>query len=355
MKKIAILALCVFTFSFTQAQKIHVLDTIRVASLQKFNAPSVGALVLSNILRLNYTAELLDDGMKKIRNVQSATQKPKKEDLPKAAAGGRGTTVWLVFNDYIEKPGNYYIKVSIDASGELGSLKQDVYYYIVVSNPNLAAPVTLRASYYPGEKEAFSFATVEYQDLNLYSYEIMETGGTILQKGNGPIVKLDSILKNSANVGKKIKVRGLYQGNEFSYKNSVTGNLETSVWDFSIEKPSLEEFSQWEKKENDQWLVSVYNSQAKSFWFVYIGSTPSGFAVSTPDLSGLRVTSDPENFVSGASQRRSASFRVVDLNINQEFLDAMKVGDEQKVKVTISFRTQFGEQVKRDYYAVVIK
>jgi hypothetical protein len=166
---------------------------------------------------------------------------------------------------------------------------------------------------------------------------------------------LDSVLKNSANVGKKLKVRGLYQGNEFAYHNAGSDKLENSTWEFSIDKPGLEEFSQWEKKENDQWLISVYNSQAKSFWYVYIGATPSGFAVSTPELSGLRVTSDPENFVSGASQRRSASFRVVDLNINQDFLDAMKVGDEQKVKVSISFRTQFGEQVKKDYYAVVIK
>lgn len=355
MKKLLFAVQFILLLSFANAQKFEIIDTIKVAALQKFNAPANGALVLGNILKLNYTADLLGENKEKIRTIQFITQKPKKEDFPKAAAGGRGTTVWMVFSDIIEKPGTYYIKVSLDASGELGALKKDLYYLIKVTNPVMASSVDLRPTYFPGEKESISFATVEYTDINLYSYEVKEAGGAILLQGKGPIVRLDSVLKNPTNVGKKIVVKGKYQGKEFDYINPVSNKLEKSSWEFSIEKPGLEEFSQWEKKENDQWLVSVYNSQAKSFWYIYIGNTPNGFAVSSPEINGLRVTSDPENFIQGASQRRSASFKVIDLNINQEFLDNMKPGDEQKVKVTVNFRTQFGEQIKRDYYAVVIK
>ncbi len=355
MKKLFIPLIFVLLAASVNAQKSDVSDTIRVAALQKFTAPSVGALVLGNILKLKYTAELLNEKREKIRPIKNITQRPKQEDFSKSTSGGRGTTVWMVFSDMIETPGIYFVKISIDANGELGALKADRYYMIKVSNPVMASKIELRKTYFPGEKETFSFATLEYTDINAYSYEIKEQGGAVLMQGTGPIVKLDSVLKNPLNVGKKISISGMYQGKPFEFSNPVTQELEKSSWEFSVEKPGLEEFSQWEKKENDQWLVSVYNSQAKSFWYIYIGNTPNGFAVSSPEINGLRVTSDPENFIQGASQRRSASFKVIDLNINQEFLDNMKPGDEQKVKVTVNFRTQFGEQIKRDYYAVVIK
>lgn len=353
MKKFLIVTFCVLAFASVQAQKVKIQDTINATVLQKFNAPSVGALVLGNCLKLNYSAELLDANLNKIRAVRSSTQKPRKEDFAKVS--GRGITAWFFLTDYIEKPGVYYIKVSIDVVGETGPLKQDVYYLINVSNPTLAAPVNLRAAYYPGEKEAFSFATSEFSDLNLYSYEISESGGAVLMQGKGPIVKLDSVLKSPNSVGKKIKVRGMYEGNEFTYIDPTSKKVENSTWEFSLEKPSLEEFNQWQKKEDDQWLISVYNATSKAFMFVYIGYTPNGFAVTCPEVNGLRVTSDPENFVTSASSRKNGSFRVVDIAVNPDFLDQMKTGDEQKIKVTISFRTQFGEPVKKDYYAVVIK
>ena len=82
---------------------------------------------------------------------------------------------------------------------------------------------------------------------------------------------------------------------------------------------------------------------------------PSGFAVTVPELNGLRVTSDPENFVSGFTQRNIGSFKVVELTINEEFLNQMPVGESKAVKVRVSFRTQFGEPFNKDYYAVVIR
>jgi len=354
MKRFLFLAFIFVMASQPFAQKVDVLDTIKVASLQNFNAPSVGALVLANILKLDYTAELLGPNLQKIRDVKKATQKPKKEDMPKAVQGGRGTTVWIVFNDMIEEPGTYYIKISINASGELGGLKKDVYYLVEVYNPMLAAAVNLRPSYYYGEKESFSFATVEYTDPNAYSYEILD-GASVVYKNNGPFVKLDTILKVPSNVGKTFKIRGLYQGKEFAFKSSSTGKAEKSTWQFSVERPGLQEFNGWEKKENDQWLVSVYNSLATQFWYVYIGKTPSGFAVTVPDLNALRITTEPENFISGFTQRTIGSFKVVELTINEEFLNQMPIGESKPVKVHVAYKTQFGEAFSKDYYAVVIR
>ncbi len=355
MRKLLTVILCVSAFSIIFAQKVQVKDTIKVAALQKFSVPSSGALVFANLLTFNCNADLLDKDMKTLRKIQFSESKPKKEDFAKAASGGRGATVWIIFSDFIDIPGTYYVKVNYDTRGELGGLTGSVYYLVIVSNPTLASAIDLRKQYFPGEKESFSFATVEYQDLNLYSYKISETGGQVLLQGKGPIVKIDSILKNPANVGKKIQVHGLYQGKEFSCTNPLNGKLEHSTWEFNVERPSLNEFSSWETKENDEWVVTVYTSASKQFLFVYIGSTPSGFAITTPELSGLRVTSDPENFLSGASQRKSSSFKAVDLQVNQDFLDQMKPGDDQKVKITISFKTQFGEQFKKEYFAVVVK
>lgn len=354
MKRFLFFAIIIFLTAQSFPQKIDVLDTIKVAALQDFNAPSVGALVLANILKLDYSAELLNTNLQKIRDVKKATQKPKREDMPKAVQGGRGTTVWIVFSDMIEEPGNYYIKISLTASGELGGLKKDVYYYIQVSNPSLATAINIRPSYYFGEKESFSFATVEYTDPNAYSYEILD-GTNVVYKSISPFVKLDSILRVPANVGKTFKVRGMYQGKEFTFKSPGTGKIEKSNWQFSVERPGLQEFNGWEKKENDQWLVSVYNSLATQFWYVYIGKTPSGFAVTIPDLNGLRITSEPENFISGFTQRNIGSFKVVELTINEEFLNQMPVGESKSVKVHVSYRTQFGESFSRDYYAVVIR
>jgi hypothetical protein len=356
MRKIIVCSIVSLLFlASAYAQNANVLDTIRVAALQSFNAPSVGALVLGNVLKVDFTCELLNEGMQKIRDPLKVTQKPKKEDFAKYVTGGRGTTVWVVVTDAIEEPGTYYIKIGVNASGEVGALKKDFYYMVIVSNPKIAAPVVLRDKYFFSEKETFSFATVDYPDPTLYSFEILD-GSNVVYSGSGPVVQLDSMLRTQSYVGKTLKVVGKYQGKEFTYFEGSTGSTKRSTWEFSIAKPNLENLHNWEIKPNDQWLLSVYNKQSLAFWFVYIGNTPNGFAVTVPEITGLRVTSDPDNFVGGASGNRiSGSFRIVDVSVNEEFLNQMQVGDEQQVKLKITFRTQFGESVTKEYYAVIIK
>ncbi len=336
-------------------------DTIKVATLQAFNVPSVGSVVAANLIKFDHTAELLDANMSKIRDVSGYTQTPRKEDFAKKVSGGRGITVSLVLHDYIENPGTYYIKLTMIATGETGaSGRPERYFMIIVDNPTMAAEISLRPSYYFNENEAFSFATLEYSDPNAYSYNITDPAGASIETGKGPIIKLEKILKDINSVGKKIVVKGLYRGKEFSYKDAVTKDIKNSAWEFSVDKPAMQKFNGWnakEPKEGDApWYISIDNSFSKQFLFVYMGMTPSGIVVVTPEVrGGVRVTSEPETFANGGSARKSGLFTYVDINVNQEFIDQMQVGDEQAIKLTIQFRTQFGETIKETYYATVIK
>ena len=75
------------------------------------------------------------------------------------------------------------------------------------------------------------------QLLNIRMQTLIHTkildGSTVFMKSSGPFVRLDSVLKVPANVGKTFKVRGLYQGKEFAFKSSAAGKTEKSVWQFS--------------------------------------------------------------------------------------------------------------------------
>lgn len=48
-------------------------------------------------------------------------------------------------------------------------------------------------------------------------------------------------------------------------------------------------------------------------------------------------------------------FVYIDLNVNPEFMNAMSAGSDADIKITVQFRTQFGDQVKETFYATVIK
>lgn len=356
MKKL-FAAFLVFAASAVFAQSNGVEDTIRVASLQRFNAPSVGAIIVQNVLKFDFQAEILDANRNKIRDVKEYTQRPKKEEFAKKTQGGRGTTVSLVIHETIDKPGIYYLRVGVTATGEVGgSAKKDYLYAIMVDYPKVLSAVNLRKNYYFSEKEAFSFATAEYTDANAYSYRIFD-GATIVDSGRGSMLRLDKVLSDINNVGKSLSLKGYYQGNEIQYKTLFSDSVFSSSWDISVQKPNLDEFNGWKSKADPEWMVSVYNNFSKSFLFIYLGATPSGgFVVVRPDARNISVKAEPEGFLkgSGFNTRKQGSFFYIDLDVNDDYIQEMKE-TEVAVKVTISFRTQFGESVKRDYYAVVIK
>ncbi len=356
MRKAILLFLCFIT-SLTFAQKESISeDTVKAVTNAAFNVPSFGAISLQNVLKIDYSAELLDANQNKIMDITNFTQKPTKEELALKVKGGRGATVNIVLHPKVEQPGRYYAKLRVSASTELGSATKEVFYPIIVSYPTLAAPIDVRSSYFYTESATFSFATIEYNDPTKYSFVMTDDGGNTLVSGKGPIVKLDTLTNNINNVGKRVTVKGLYEGKEFTFgQNGQTG---ATSWQFTIDKPAISKFNSWasdQQKTQDTWITPG-NPSSKSFLFTYFGKTPNGYVAIKPEVKNLSVRSDPENFVSGARVRGGGGvFSYIDIDVNPEFMELMEVGSDVDIKLTITFRTQFGEQVREEYYGLVIK
>jgi hypothetical protein len=354
MKQVLFFLFILLISTFSLAQKVDVKDTIKAAAFQNFDVPP---FVLTNIMRIDYTVDLLDASLQKIRECKNLTQKPKKEDFAKATSGGRGTTFILFIKESIEQTGSFYIRLSVKASGELGSLTKEFFYLVNVDNPTIASAVNLRPNYFYGEQATFSFATVEFGDINAYSFKIDDGGRTVLT-GVGPIVSLDTVLNNIEFVGKQLAITGMYNGKEFTFKNAKNEILKSS-WQITIDKPSISDFAGWKKVEKDdkgeEFYISIDNPKDREFLFTYIGNTPTGFVVVKPKFKNFRVVCDFEGLVNGLTTYEAGSFGYLVLQINEDVYSAIPVGQSQDVKITLTFSTQFENNVKREFRATIIR
>ncbi|MCK9426297.1 MAG: hypothetical protein M0Q21_09695 [Ignavibacteriaceae bacterium] len=354
MKQVIFFLFILLISTFSLAQKVDVKDTIKAAAFQNFDVPP---FVLTNIMRIDYTVDLLDASLQKIRECKNLTQKPKKEDFAKATSGGRGTTFILFIKESIEQTGSFYIRLSVKASGELGSLTKEFFYLVNVDNPTIASAVNLRPKYFYGEQGTFSFATVEFGDINAYSFKIEDGGRTVLT-GVGPIVSLDTVLNNIEFVGKQLAITGMYNGKEFTFKNAKNEILKSS-WQITIDKPSLTEFAGWKTVNKDdkgeEFYISIDNPKDREFLFTYIGNTPTGFVVVKPKFKNYRVTSDFEGLVNGLTNYDAGSFSYLVLQINEDVYSAIPVGQSQDIKISLTFSTQFENNVKKEFRATIIR
>lgn len=354
----------IFSVSLVFAQSVKIEDTVYVTLFQEFSVPSKGALVMSNITRVNsITCQILDQNMNKVKDVPNLFQRPTNDDVVKrsAADGGRGVAVQAVFTDDIDQTGTFYAKISVNCTGERGvALVADRYYLVIVDHPQIAAPVAVRDKYYFSEKESFSFATQEYTDQSLYTYTI-SNGGSVVESGNGPFINLESLFNVVENVGSSFTINGYYAGDLIEFRDPISNDVKKATWTFTLEKPAMGYFSGWAlvsdkaEENNSEWLISVQNLSSRQFLFGYFGITQSGFVFVQPRFNGLRVTANPDNFLSGHRQTRNGQFPVIEIDVNSAFMDAMRVGDDVDVEITISFTTQFNERVTRKYRATVIK
>lgn len=354
MKRVLFFLFAMLISTFSLAQKVDVRDTINAAAFQNFDVPP---FALGNILRIDYTIDLLDANLQKIRECKNFYQKPKKEDFAKATAGGRGTTFILFIKESIEQTGTFYIRVTVKATGETGGLNKEFYYLVNVDYPTIASALTIRPNYYYGEQGTFSFATVEFGDINAYSYKVEDGGRTVLS-GSGPIVSLDTLLRNTEFVGKQLAITGMYNGKEFTFKNSKN-ELQKSSWQITIDKPSISDFSGWKlitkEDKGEEYYISIDNPKDREFLFTYLGNTPTGFVAVKPKFKNFRVTSDFEGLVNGLTTYEAGSFGYLVLQINDDVYSAIPVGQSQDVKITLTFSTQFENNVKREYRATIIR
>ena len=361
--KATIFTLLIAGSSFAQSFKVD--DTLDVVILQKVRVPEI-PLVLSAITKVNsLSAEILNSSGSSILKLNDSQkfQKPSSEEVVAKVAQqqGRGVTVQTYFEPFFQEPGVYYLKLMINVTGEANkALVADKYYMINVKLPTLSAPIALRNSYFFSENPAFSFAVNEYTDQEKYSYKVSD-GVNSLKEGKGSFIDLSQIMNDAQNVGKMLKVEGFYNDSRMTYTDPVSGNPVAASWDITIQKPGLGDFSGWatlsdKEAENEApWYISVDNQASRQFLFGYFGNTANGFVFAAPKFNQLRVTSEPDNFIQSVSQAKKGLFPVVEIVVNPASLDAMAIGSDEAIRLTIQFTTQFGEKVVKKYRANVIK
>ncbi|KAB2909252.1 MAG: hypothetical protein LC102_00650 [Ignavibacteriales bacterium] len=355
----------VFLVGFIMPQGFKVDDTLNVVILQKVRVPEI-PLVLSAITKVNsLSAEILNSSGASIQKLTDELkyQKPSSAEVVSKVAQqqGRGVTVQTYFEPTFKEPGKYYLKFGINVTGEANkALVVDKYYLINVTYPTIAAPVSIRNSYFFSENPAFSFAVNEYTNQDKYSFKIFD-GGSVVEQGVGSFVNLSKILNDPQNVGKVFKVEGYYNNDKMTYIDPTSNSTQSASWEFTVQKPGLGDFCGWavlsdKEAENEvPWYISVDNQAARQFLFGYFGNTENGFVFAAPKFNQLRVTSEPDNFVQSVSQAKRGLFPVVEIVVNPAFLDAMDFGEDQEIRLTIQFTTQFGEKVVKKYRANVIK
>ena len=74
-------------------------------------------------------------------------------------------------------------------------------------------------------------------------------------------------------------------------------------------------------------------------------------------LRNLQITSEPADFLMpgrGGNFAQSGYFTIVSLDLNQEFIDVLEIGDEVPVKIKMKFSTQFEKNVEYEYESTII-
>lgn len=355
MKKLFVLLVICTSAVFAQ-NDINIKDTLNVAVLQSFNVPGDRFILLTNVFKADFSAELLNSRFEKVRDSKNLTQIPSEQELRKLTGGGRGAAVQFALSETLDEPGTYYEKITIHSQSEVSQKNIAVYYKIIAHLPVIASEISLKASYFYNEKESFSFYARELTDFSAYSYLIEDARGDVIEKGNGAFVNLNGILKNLKNVGKSVKITGMYHGRKFSYVDPVTGKANESQWQFSIKKLNLEEFSDFQKSDNYKEIsISAYDKNAMKILYTYMGNTESGFVVVTPEVSNFQLKSEPAGFIKSYTAKKSGNFLYVTFELNDDFLSTMEKCSSEKLKFTVKFLTQFGDNIERTYDAEILK
>jgi hypothetical protein len=339
--------------SSTYAQQVEVVDSIDAIILENFRVPQNRNIVLTNILDVNFKAELYDMNLNKIRDCDNQWQDPAASNFP--VSGKRGKMVQYSVTEEIDDAGVFFIKVIINYRDEESSNTLEALYRINVEYPTMSTTVDLRDSYYFSETKTFSFATLELSNIQNYSFEILDEGGTIVDSGKSSLISLDDVLNNENLVEMNLTAVGYYKNKKFKYLDSKSNELKESKWRFRINKPEMDQFVTWKKRGDEgNRVISIYNDRAMNFLYLYVGKTPNGFAAIAPRGKNLIVTSEPKNFVQSYLATTSGKFLFVDILVNPDFVDQMEECGEQEVSLRIKFVTQFGEKIDYEYFATVI-
>ena len=358
MKKLTYFFFIILFSTLTFAKGKTILDTVNVTTLERFKVPANKNIVIANVLKINFTSTLLDENFNKIRDCKDVYMDPSPEKLRKKARGGRGSNVQYAVFETVDKEGVYYIKVDIKVRGEKGSGHKTVYYMVRAKYPEILAPIQLNPKgYFYSEHKSFSFATAQFKDASKYSYKIFSSAGNMLLQGTGPVVVLDSLLNSLQLVGQKLKIVGYYGDKPFNYREIGQSDVHKSEWEITINKPTLDEFTDWHntEKPGDPTIISAYNDKAMKILYSYFGKTENGFVVIQPKIKSLTVSAQPDGLIASYTPIQRGSWLFVVFKLSDDYLGTLEEYAEIDAKIAVKFRTQFGEVINRTYDATIYK
>jgi hypothetical protein len=237
-------------------------------------------------------------------------------------------------------------------------------YWIVQARWPVLSPKIERVYHY-GQYAYFNFAA-GHSNYDAYSYELLNSS-TPLFAGQGSVVSIDSVWRMSPrNRDRPITLRALHNGKPFLFKNLNTGKVDSSVWEFTVRKPTDPEVL-------TAWTESNYFSDAKSrgltdslslldantrsaflspteFRFAYTTRTRVGVIVTSPQPRGSPTIdiSVPEAFKE-PTWGHDDWWLVLQLTPNHDYLRRYSSRRPLEVKITISFEDQFNTQTTKSF------
>lgn len=355
-----------FTFiALISAQDGNYIDTINVVTFQKFKVPSDKNIVLEAVLNSSLDAQLVTKSGSFVKNIDEVWQDPSQEKLSQETRGGRGATVQTSISTMVEDPGEYVVKLTVSFTTENRAKRSiPVEYLVNVSYPTMASDVAIRKDkpYYYSEKSSFSFAVLEYEDANGYSYEILDQAGNVIENNKGSTIVLDSLLMNLRNVNKTFTIRGLYNGNTFMYLHNGDKTPSQSIWEIKIDKPTDAWFGDWVTEQYDKELgkiIAYDNSMAKFIYYSLNALNADGaYVFVKSNMQGLRIVTDPPDVIKSSQTFAIGAFGGIMLNYNEDIVNwpGMEVGGlGMEVNYSISFRNIFGDNVQKEGKVTLIR
>ncbi len=369
MKKLFV-SLLIFPLFIVFGQKRNIVkDTLRVVTLQKFKVPSDRNIVLKDILGFKVSAFITDESGKTLRKVTRIWQSMSNSQFKRKTRGGRGVTIQFAFFDSLETPGTYFVNVKfriIDENRRRHSVGP-IKYLVNVNYPTLASPVNLRSGspYYYSETKSFSVATIEFSDPNKYSYQIFDEGNNVIQKGRGPVVKLDEVFNNIDYVGQTLKIVAKYAGKEYFYIENGGKKAKKSEWKVKLAVPPIDKFGDWTFSANNDGKPGVIAWDSPSarqiLYTIDTQTADKNFVFIAPDIRGVQVVSDPPGLVKLASISQAGAFVYLNLDYDDAVFQQNAQGSDdcpyiQTVTLHVTFDTQFpGVSLDETYTAALLR
>ena len=89
--------------------------------------------------------------------------------------------------------------------------------------------------------------------------------------------------------------------------------------------------------------------------YTYIGNTENGFVNVRPEPKNFNFTASPATMLENVKYQQSGNFLYITFDVNKKFLEQMQDCGQQEIDFAIQFTTQFGEKVRKEYSAVILK